>query len=179
MPTGSVKIRNGAADQLSLSGTASREPDSERSRAEQQQIVDDTSVEIYASNEEAIIRRRFGANARGFSGSHFTNYDLELTLPPGVDVELMTRAGEVDIEGSYGNIDVDLRAGEIRLRTPRAAVRELNASARIGEVRANLGEETLEREGILPGKIKFRNPGGKGVVNVHTTTGEVDVRLTP
>jgi hypothetical protein len=178
IPAGEIKIRNGGRDRLLVSGVASREPDSDRSREKQQRIVDDISVEIYASNEEAIVRRRFGPNAKGFSGETFTGYDLVITVPAGVSLELLTRTGEVEIEGSYGDIDVDLRAGEVTIRTPRATVRQLNASARVGEIRTNLGSETLEHSGILPRKIRFNNPSGTSNINVHVTAGEVDVELT-
>jgi hypothetical protein len=72
-----------------------------------------------------------------------------------------------------------MRAGEIDLRVPRATVRELNASCRIGEVRTNTGTELVTREGVFPGRTKFVNKAGKSRVNVHVTAGEVDVTLTP
>src|SRR5713226_10638110 len=58
IPAGDVDVRNGAADRLTVSGWVSREPDSDRNRAKEQRIVNDTTVEIYVSNEEAIVRRR-------------------------------------------------------------------------------------------------------------------------
>jgi hypothetical protein len=177
IPTGEIHIRNGAPGVLTVSGTASREPDSARSRETQQRIVNDTTVEIYASNEEAIVRRRFGPEAKGFSGETFTKYEVTLAVPPGISLEVLTRAGEVKIDGSYGNVDVDLRAGEIEIRTPRSAVRDLLLSVRIGEVRANLGRETLTKEGLFPGKVRFRGTGQSNI-RAHVTTGEVDVVLT-
>ena len=177
IPAGEITISNGAADRLEITGVASREPDSDRSREQQQRIVDDTSVEIYASNQEAIVRRRFGPNAKGFSGETFTRYEVTLSVPPGLTLDVQTRAGDVVISGTYGNIDVDLRAGEVEIRTPRTAVRDLLASVRIGEVRANLGKETLTREGLFPGKVRFRGTGQSNI-RAHVTTGEVDVVLT-
>jgi len=72
----------------------------------------------------------------------------------------------------------DMRAGEVNLRVPRAKVRELNASCRVGEVRTNLGTEVVTREGLFPGRTHFFNAAGKAHVNAHVTAGEVDVTLT-
>jgi hypothetical protein len=76
------------------------------------------------------------------------------------------------------DIDIDMRAGEIDVKVPKATVKELNASCRVGEVRTNLGHEVITREGVFPGRTKFVNAAGKSHVNVHVTAGEVDVTLT-
>ena len=178
IPAAAITIRNGAADLLSVSGLASREPDGPRSVKKQQRIVDDISVEMYTSNDEAIVRRRFGPNASNFTGETFTSMSLTLTLPPDVDIVLLTRAGEIDIDGTFGSIEANLRAGEVRLRTPHHRVKELNASCRVGEVRANVGDETLERSGLFPRGVRYRNASGNSVVDLHVTAGEIDVELT-
>jgi hypothetical protein len=58
-------------------------------------------------------------------------------------------------------------------------VKELTASCRIGEVHTHLGDRTIDREGVFPGTTHFVNPnGGRSVMNLHTTVGEVHVTLT-
>jgi len=178
IPHGSFTIRNGAPNRIGVSGVASRDYDGQRERIWAQKVVNDTSVEVYVSGAEAIVRRKFGREADSWRAQKFTGIDLRLELPPGVDIEFDTSAGEVDIDGNFGDVSVDLRAGEIDVRVPHANVRELNASCRIGEVRANLGSEIVSKEGILPGRTHFFNPKGKTHVNVHVTAGEVDVTLT-
>jgi len=178
IPAGDITIRNGAPDRISVSGVALREPDGPRSREKQQRIVDDISAEVYVSSGEAVVRRRFGAEARGFSGETFTKFVLIIEVPEGMNVDLLTRFGDVKIDGRFGNIDIDLRAGAIAVRTPRADVRELHASCRLGNVVTNLGHEILERAGVFPRKINFKNPEGKSAVTVHTTAGDVNVTLT-
>ncbi|HSP15903.1 MAG TPA: hypothetical protein VLV78_14250 [Thermoanaerobaculia bacterium] len=178
IPTGDVEVRNGAADRLAVSGWVARDPDSDRNRAKEQRIVDDTSVEIYASNDEAIVRRKFGPEASSWRGSMFSDYKIRLEVPAGMSVDLLTRFGDVSIDGSFGDIDVDLRAGDIDLTMPKKDVRELNASARVGEVRARLGDEIVEREGVFPGTTRYRNENGRSIVNVHATAGDVRVNLT-
>lgn len=177
IPHGSFTIRNGAPNRIGVSGIASRDYDGSRERIWAQKVVNDTSVEVYVNGAEAIVRRKFGKVADSWRSQKFTGIDLRLELPPGVDIEFDTSAGEIDIDGDFGDVSVDLRAGEIDVRLPREKVRELNASCRVGEVRAHLGNEIVTKEGILPGRTHFFNPKGKTHVNVHVTAGEVDVKL--
>ena len=177
IPTGSFTIRNGAPGQLALSGIASRDYDTQQEREWAEKVVKDTSVEFYVSGAEAVVRRKFGKNADSWRARKFTGLDLRLDLPPGIDVEFDTYAGEVDMAGDFGNIDIDMRAGEIDLRIPRAGVRDLNASCRVGEVRTNVGHEIVTREGVFPGKTRYFNANGRSHVNVHVTAGEVDITL--
>lgn len=177
IPAGSFTIRNGAAGHIGVSGVASRDYDGSRERVWAQKVVNDTSVEVYISGNDAVVRRKFGRNADSWRAQKFTGIDLRLDLPPGVDVEFETTAGEVDLAGDFGDVTVDLRAGEVDLRLPRAKVRELNASCRVGEVRANLGTEIVSKEGLFPGRTHYFNAKGKSHVNVHVTAGEVDITL--
>jgi hypothetical protein len=178
IPAGSFTIRNGSATQLALSAVVSRDYDNAKEKAWAQQVVNDTTVEFYVNGADAVVRRKFGPNAQSWRAQKFSGLDLRLDLPAGVSVEFETTAGEVDMAGDFGDIDIDMRAGDIELRVPRASVRELNASCRVGEVRTNTGTELTSREGVFPGKTKFVNPAGKSRVNVHVTAGEVDVTLT-
>ncbi|MEA2463702.1 MAG: hypothetical protein QOJ98_1449 [Acidobacteriota bacterium] len=178
IPAGSFTIRNGSATQLALAGIVSRDFDGAKERAWAQKVVNDTTVEFYVNGADAVVRRKFGPNAQSWRAQKFSGVDLRLDLPPGVSVEFETTAGEVDMAGNFGDIDIDMRAGEVDLRIPRATVRELSASCRVGEVRTNLGTELVTREGLFPGATKFKNASGKSHVNVHVTAGEVDVTLT-
>lgn len=178
IPAGQINVRNGAPDVLTIAGESRRDYQGAKERAWAQKVVDDTSVEIYVNGPEAIVRRKFGPNAGSFRAQKFTNVKLTLDVPRGIDVYFETSFGEIDLEGDFGNVDVDLRAGEIDLRTPRASVRQLNASCRVGEVRAHLGDQIVTREGLLPGRTNFFNAAGKTHVNLHVTAGEVDVTLT-
>ena len=180
VPAGTVHIRNGAADKIVADGSVRREYGDETDRIRQQRVVDDIGVEIYVSNDGAMISRRLGDHARGWSARNNSDYELNLDVTPGMDVDIRTKAGEVHLDGSFGSINVDLRAGEIHANVARANVRDLNASVRIGEVHANTGEQQIENEGILPHEVHWVNPnGGTAKIDLHTTVGEVHVKLTP
>jgi hypothetical protein len=179
IPAGEVRIRNGATNRIVVSGTSKRHFDGYRRRAKEQQIADDISAEVVIHGDEATVRRHFGPAAQSWSArSYHSEVDVTVEIPAGVDVDMSTRYGSVDIEGAFGNIDTDLRAGEVHVRTPRANVRNLNASVSIGEVHTYFGDRYIENEGILPRAAHFHNAGGRSDVNVHTTFGEVHVTLT-
>jgi len=177
IPAGSFTIRNGGATQLGLSGISSRDYDGPNEREWAQRVVNDTSVEFVVKGAEVVVRRKFGPDAKSWRAQKFSGLDLRLDLPPGMDVEFDTTAGEINMAGDFGDINADLRAGEIHVTVPKARVRELNASCRVGEVHTNLGNEMIEREGLFPGKTHFFNAAGKSHVNLHVTAGEVHVTL--
>ncbi len=179
IPAGEVRIRNGAANRIAVSGTSIRHFEGYRRRAKEQQIANDISVEIVINGDEAIVQRHFGPAAQSWSAKSFHSaVEITVELPPGLDVEMSTRYGAVDIDGAFGSIDTDLRAGEVHVRTPRANVRDLRASVSIGEVHTYFGDHYIENEGVLPRAARFHNAGGRSDVNVHSTFGEVQVTLT-
>ena len=179
IPAGEVRIRNGAADRIAVSGEVRRRFDGHRRRAREQQIADDISAEVVINGDEAIVRRRYGPAAQSWSARSFHSaVEITVELPPGVDVDVSTRYGAIDIDGAFGSIDTDLRAGEVHVRTPRANVRDLIASVSIGEVHTYFGDHYIENEGLFPRTARLHNAGGKSDVNVHSTFGEVHVTLT-
>jgi len=179
IPAGEVKIRNGQAGAIALSGDVRRRYDGWREREKEQRIADDVAAEIYVNGEEAVVRQRYGSNAHSWSARSFHSaFDIKLEVPPGLDVIVETKYGEVDLDGTFGNVECDLRAGEIHVRTPRANVRDLSASVRVGEVHANLGDHSIDKEGLFPGSMTWVNAEGKADLHVHTTFGEVHVTLT-
>jgi hypothetical protein len=179
IPAGEVKLRNGAANRIAISGEVRRSYDGWRRREKEQRIADDVSAEIDVRGDEAVVRRHFGSNARSWSARSFhSGVEVKVEVPAGVDVIFETRYGEIDVDGTFGNVEADLTAGEIHVRTPRANVRDLSASVRIGEVHANLGDQSIEKEGLFPGSMTWVNAAGRADLHVHTTFGEVHVTLT-
>ncbi len=179
IPAGDVSIRNGSSDRISVSGVVERSYDGYRERDKQQRIVDDMGAEIFVNGDEALIRRKFGPNAQSWSArSWHSDFRVTVEVPRGTNVDIETRYGDLKLEGDFGNVNADLRAGEIHLRTPRASVHELNASVRIGEVHTDFGEDRQDHEGIFPSSTHFINTGGRSRINVHTTVGELHVTLT-
>src|SRR5207237_8813638 len=123
IPAGEVKVRNGTAGTIALSGEIRRSYDGWRQRTKEQRIADDVDAEIYVNGDEAVVRRRFGSNAQSWSARSFhSGFEVKLDVPPGVDVILETKYGEVDLDGTFGNVECDPRPGELHVRRPRANV---------------------------------------------------------
>jgi hypothetical protein len=178
VPAGDVNLRNGAAGRINAAGTVRRDYDDDREK--QQRVVDDISIEIYTSPTEAVVRRKLGPRAQGWSARNNSDYRVTIEVPPGIDVAFETTYGDVDIDGLFGALTVDLRAGEIHAVLPRESVKELTASVRVGEVHASVGDRRIDNEGVFPRAAKWTNPaGGRASVNLHTTAGEVHVTLKP
>jgi hypothetical protein len=115
IPAGEVRLRNSSGDRIAISGESRREYDGHRERAKEQRIVDDIGAEIFTNGDEALIRRSYGPNAQSWSArSWHSNYRITVEVPRGMDVDIETRYGELSIEGDFGNLNADLRAGEIR-----------------------------------------------------------------
>jgi len=178
IPAGEIVVRNGSRDRIAVSGVVRRDYDGRDEREEMQRLVDDINLAIEVRGDEATIYRTFGPNAHGWRARHSTPEDITIEVPEGIDVDLATRFGEVRMDGSFGDVDINLRAGEIALRMPRAEVRSLHASCTVGEVHTNLGDRVISREGLFPGSTHFENTSGRSVVNVHVTAGEVHVTLS-
>jgi hypothetical protein len=176
VPAGEVHLRNGGTNRINVTGSVRRDYDDDREK--QQRVVDDISVEIYTSPTEAVVRRKTGPNARSWNARNNSDYKVTIEVPQGVEVAFETRYGDVDIDGLFGGVLVDLRAGEIHAAFPRALVRDLSASVRVGEVHASVGDQRIDNEGVFPRAAKWTNPsGGRTSVNLHTTAGEVHVTL--
>jgi hypothetical protein len=179
IPAGSVKIRNGAAGRIAVSGEVRRRYDGYRRRAKEQTIADNITAEIVISGDKAIVRRHYGPGAQSWNAKSIHSVvEITVDLPPGLDIDVSTHYGEVDIDGAFGKIDSDLRAGEVHVRTPRANVRDLRASVLIGEVHTYFGDHYIENEGVFPRTAHFHNEAGRSDVSVHSTFGEVHVTLT-
>lgn len=180
VPAGEVHVRNGAPGAIVATGSVRRDYDDESDRVKQQRVVDDIGVEIFVSNDTALISRKLGEHARGWSARNNSEYRVEVDVPPGLDVDVQTHAGEVHFDGTFGSLHTDLRAGEIHANIARANVRDLMASVRIGEVHANTGDQQIDNEGVLPKEVHWVNPnGGQSKIDLHTTVGEVHVKLMP
>jgi hypothetical protein len=179
IPAGEVRIVNSTGNMVRVSGQSKRDYDRWDSRTDEQRIVNDVSAGVYVNGDEANIRRNFGPNARGWRIAKFTSIEATVEVPRGVNVQLETKYGEVHFDGSFGDLDVDLHAGEIHANVPRVDVKDLDASVMVGEVHARLGDSSINNEGVFPGRVRWENPsGGRGRLYFHTTAGEIHVQLT-
>jgi hypothetical protein len=177
LPVAETRITNGPSDALSVSGNARREYANSGERPSRQRSVDEAAVEIEVQGSQAFVRRRFGASVGGWTSAHI-KFTADIQVPRGVNIDLRQKIGEVEIDGAFASVDVSLKVGEIRVRMPRANVRELRAGTTVGEVHADTGDRTLSSEGLFAGPMRWTNEGGKSLVNIELSIGEIRIELT-
>lgn len=105
-------------------------------------------------------------------------FRLQLTVPEGMPIELDQRFGEVEMTGVFGDTTIEMKAGEVRINTPRRAIKELSARAHIGEVSTNLGRKVITKEGIFAGSTEYFNERGHSSLVVNLAVGEINIVLT-
>jgi hypothetical protein len=177
IPIAELQIRNGPPDSLGVHGEARREYDGPQERDSRQRAVDSSSVEIEVRGDEAFIRRHFAAGAGSWASGH-TKFEVAIDIPQGMDVSVEQNVGELRLDGAFGNVNIEMRVGEVHIRTPKANVHELTAGTTVGEVHTNVGDRVFDREGLFPGKTHYINESGKSSFTVDLNIGEIHIQLT-
>jgi len=178
IPASELTIENGPAGELAALGTVTREYRKPNDIRKAQQIVDAASVRFDIQGTRAILRRQFGANAKGRRAqSHNTEFNVRVRVPRGTHLEVRQTAGQVTVKGDFGDTDIAMRAGDVSVTMPKSAIRELFARARVGDVKTDIGDRVITREGILSGATHYFLEGGRSLLSVKLTTGNVDIRL--
>lgn len=179
MPADQLVIENGPPGVIEVSGTVERAWRRAKDRARAEEIVADAGVRVQMKGSRAVISRNFGPKAKGRSaqGSK-TEFRLKLRVPPGMNIQIDQTSGDITVAGIFGDIDVRLNAGEVKVKVPKRSVRELLADVKVGELTTNLGDRIVQKEGIMAGKMHFFNEGTGGVVKVGVLAGDVQIDLT-
>jgi hypothetical protein len=173
-----VDLRNSTDGTIALSGEVRREYDDARALAAAQKIVDASDVVITMRGSAAVIERRFGKDASSRSArGHRTKFDIHLTVPSSVAVEVRQKVGDIDVSGEFGDLFIDVSVGDVRIALPKRSIKELIAKATIGEVSTNLGDRIVTREGIFAGRTHYLNEGGHATLNVTVGVGDVAIDL--
>ena len=172
-----LKTTRGAA-QVTVQGVARRDVDEAKERVRAQSVVDNSSVVVRMRGKTAYIEPKYQGDAGSWNTRRGTQFHVTVSLPDNVPVEVDQDVGQLTINGATGDLKVRLDVGEIRLQMPKAAVRELNAAATIGEVRTSLPDRVVTKEGFFAGATNFLNDGGRSTVNLRVRVGEMRIDLT-
>jgi hypothetical protein len=177
IPVGEIKVRNSATNDIVVEGIAQRDYRKDKAQEQAQKSVNDSSVKIRVRGNEARLVRKYGPAARGREQRH-VSYKLTVSVPRGMQLQVLQDVGELDIAGVYGDMDVELDVGEVKIKTPKSNIRELSAKSTIGEVKTNLGDRIVEKEGLFAGRTHYLNEGGRNLLTVDVNVGEVAIDLT-
>ena len=181
---GSVRMKRGSAGQIAYRGDVRRNAES----AEQLARLDAISAAFTATMDPAQPERLVVQSPRvaeGELGPNFLAVEVELTLPPGVDVTLaIAGSGHIEAEEIEGTLDFTTRRGDLRLmRCSGSAVLRTSQGMTIVydhrgdlDIKTSLGDmQVFVRE---PGKV-LRLVTGQGNVQclVPANTGfKLDAR---
>lgn len=179
IPSSSLTINTAPQRVVRVEGKASRTYRGEHNRASAERLLEEAEITTTLRGRTLYIERDLGPRGSRFWNSpNATQFHLTLTLPAGVPVELRQNAGTIDLDGSFGDLDVRLGAGDLTLRMPRTLLGELDAGTTVGELKTDLGPRVIEKSGVMAGSTTFLNPEGSVKVRLRVRAGAIDVRLT-
>ncbi len=155
---GAITVRAGEGDTVHVVATKRASSQSRLSRIE---------VDMQARGGGVVIRTR-----KSFDTGN-ASVDLEITAPAGSRVRVDTGAGEVDVQGITGQIDIHSGAGSVDVRDAQ------------GAVQVGLGAGQIRYEGTPSGNCRFETGVGEIIlrlpespdvrIDVGTGLGAVDV----
>ncbi len=179
IPIAQLEVRNGSAPAVQLTGTIRQRYSDSDDREWASEIVESTKIALEVSGDVVFLRRDAGPQSRSWRAKRSPS-DIKATIeiPAGMSVDIEQSIGEIAISGSFGDIDLALRIGEVSIRVPKRDIRHLSASAKIGEVKTNLGDRVITKEGLFAGETYYENETGKRDLRVRVQIGEIEIDLT-
>ena len=179
VPPSEISIRSAPIDRIQLS--AEWRVETRGDEAEwMSTVLDGLTFEAVRKDSRLIIRDKREGEARSSKARRRdTEAKIVVTVPDWTSVEVRQTAGEVSLKGNLENVLVSMRAGEIRMEGPASHVRRLEARARIGEVKTEVGARKESREGVFAGTALWENPDpeARATVELLLTVGEITVDL--
>ena len=96
--------------------------------------------------------------------------DVELRVPARSNLHVRLSAGDVSIDPVEGSLDVETRAGDIRIKLPeKLDLGLVDASTHAGDVNAPFGKP----HGWIGSKLDY-NGGGRYRIHAHTFAGDIE-----
>jgi hypothetical protein len=85
--------------------------------------------------------------------------------------------GELNVEGTTGDLTVDLGVGEVRITLPKDAIRSVDLDTGIGEANLSADGRHYESAGLMARQLTWHKGTGNAHVKVDCGVGEIDVSL--
>ena len=178
IPASSLVITTHADRNVVADGLAIRSFRGEKNRAKTESLVREAGLSMTRRGRTLYIERDLGRGGRFWNSPNATQFELALQIPAGMPVELRQNAGEIDLDGDFGDLDVRLGAGDVSLRMPERLLGQLDAATTVGELTTDLGTRIVEKSGVMAGSTTFISPHGGSNVRLRVRAGTIDVQLT-
>ncbi len=85
--------------------------------------------------------------------------------------------GELTIEGTAGDLTVDLGIGEVNITLPKEAIGSVGIDTGIGEASLSAGGRHYESAGLMTRTLRWNEGTGRAEVTANCGIGEIDVTL--
>lgn len=100
-----------------------------------------------------------------------------ILVPRGRSLDVDFPAGELQIRGTDGDLNVDVGAGEVSIVLRQRSVRSVRVGVGIGEASLSVDGRRIEGSGWLGHKVRWGDGTGEARVDVGLGVGELDVTL--
>lgn len=111
---------------------------------------------------------------RGSSGLHIR---ATISVPRDLPLRAELGVGELNIQGTAGDLDVDLGVGEVNITLPKEAIGTVDLDTGIGEASLVAAGRRYESAGLMARSLHWDKGTGRAGVSVDCGVGEIDVRL--
>jgi DUF4097 and DUF4098 domain-containing protein YvlB len=174
VPSGEIEIEavEGAETVVELSGTP--------------EIEEEARIELRPRREghelSVVIEKRSGF----FRGSR-ADVRVQVSAPPGADVEVSTASADTDARGEFGKVDVNTASGDVSFdkATGDVSINSASGDLKMEEIGGGLTVNTASGDvdlGRLAGEGKIRSASGdvqleeaESALKVQTASGDVQV----
>jgi hypothetical protein len=109
--------------------------------------------------------------------SHGLSIDLRMRVPRSLALSVEMGAGDLEVRGMEGDVEVHLGAGHVDIRAPERAVHSVKLAVGVGDATMLRQRERHEGSGFISKTLRWRGGAGPAGVQVDVGVGDVDVRL--
>jgi hypothetical protein len=108
---------------------------------------------------------------------HGLRMDLTIEVPAGMEVRTEMGAGRLEVIDLASPLDLNLGAGDVKIRMPEDMVRSVDASVGLGDASLRRGGRTTPGRGFLAKTLHWSDGRGAARVKVSLGVGDVFLRL--
>ncbi|HKI02694.1 MAG TPA: hypothetical protein VKK31_12010 [Thermoanaerobaculia bacterium] len=112
-----------------------------------------------------------------FSGTKGLHVIATVNVPRNLPLRTELGVGELSVQGTAGDLDVDLGVGEVNITLPKEAIRSVDLDTGVGEASLTAAGRHYESSGLMARELSWDKGTGRAGVKVECGVGEIDVIL--
>ena len=164
IPAGRIEIETSETEETHVELEALSASDAVR------ELIETSRIELLrrGDGQEVVVevKLRFG----WISFDRGPEILLRVTCPPGADLDLRTKSGDLDARGEYGSVEVKTASGDVSVQEARGNAHVKTAS---GDVRLETGHGRLE---VQSASGDLHVDSVAGVTSAQLVSGDVYIR---